>query len=152
MPRAASSTARRIHALSIGETFVTDGSLVVMDAPGAMTTGVHDPDPRVARSLRAASSGRRSVPADRVRLPSGLSPSVLEFHQVNRPRNSLGRVADYHRRLGITPTPEHASGFTRASSVPLSGNLTTTQVTSWYAGERTPPRSAPGTGRIRRAK
>ncbi len=37
-------------------------------------------------------------------LPSGLSPSVLEFHQVNR---ASARVADCHRRLGITPTPEY---------------------------------------------
>lgn len=41
-------------------------------------------------------------------LPSGLSPSVLEFHQISRSSCMAGlRVADYHRRLGITPTPEH---------------------------------------------
>jgi len=45
-------------------------------------------------------------------LPSGLSPSVPEFHRVNRPTETqvscitFGRVADYHRRFGITPTPE----------------------------------------------
>ena len=42
-----------------------------------------------------------------VHLPSGLSPSVLEFHQVNRSAG-CGRVADYYRRFGLTPTPEHA--------------------------------------------
>jgi hypothetical protein len=47
-------------------------------------------------------------------LPSGLSPSVPEFHRVNRPAGPPGweasrtRVADCHRRFGISPTPEHA--------------------------------------------
>jgi hypothetical protein len=42
------------------------------------------------------------------RLPSGLSPSVPEFHRVNRPKAlwTFSRVADCHRRFGITPTPE----------------------------------------------
>ncbi|PFG17089.1 hypothetical protein ATK74_1649 [Propionicimonas paludicola] len=39
-------------------------------------------------------------------LPSGLSPSVSEFHRVNRSCKQE-RVADYHRRFGLTPTPEH---------------------------------------------
>src|SRR5690606_23028764 len=41
-------------------------------------------------------------------LPSGLSPSVPEFHQVNR---AWARVADCHRRLGIAPTPEHVRAY-----------------------------------------
>ncbi|SKA93542.1 hypothetical protein SAMN06295879_1727 [Agreia bicolorata] len=40
-------------------------------------------------------------------------PSVLEFHQVNRRvfvlemRTRRLRLADYNRRFGIPPTPEH---------------------------------------------
>ena len=49
-------------------------------------------------------------------LPSGLSPSVPEFHRLNR--WSLGcltlpwheRVADCYRRFGLSPTPEHVAG------------------------------------------
>ncbi|NYE69679.1 hypothetical protein BKA15_001008 [Microlunatus parietis] len=48
--------------------------------------------------------GRR-VPRPPRFLPSGLSPSVVEFHHINRPS---GRVADCHRRFGLAPTPEHA--------------------------------------------
>jgi len=47
---------------------------------------------------------------DNVRLPSGLSPSAPEFHRLNRCLTEMGpRVADYNRRFGITPTPEHVS-------------------------------------------
>lgn len=47
-------------------------------------------------------------------LSSGLSPSVLEFHQINLSSTQervLVRLADYHRRFGITPTPEHVLVF-----------------------------------------
>ena len=40
-------------------------------------------------------------------LPSGLSPSVVEFHHINRTLAAI-RVADCHRRFGLAPTPEHA--------------------------------------------
>ncbi len=44
-----------------------------------------------------------------MRLPSGLSPSVLEFHQLNRPTalvlTRVARVADYHRRFRFALTP-----------------------------------------------
>ncbi len=53
-------------------------------------------------------------------LPSGLSPSALEFHQINRPCEQ-DRVADYHRRFGITPTPEHVR---RQSSPELGAGAT----------------------------
>ena len=52
-----------------------------------------------------------------VRFPSGLSPSVQESHLVSRSLAAIGsRTSERaqkrpisHRRLGITPTPEHAS-------------------------------------------
>ncbi|GAA1655694.1 hypothetical protein GCM10009744_55290 [Kribbella alba] len=138
--------------MSIGEAFFTDGSLVVTDAhrgrdnrrarypdvldPSCLLALSCGPQAVRSRSLDRATRPKprrpdaRALPADRVRLPSGLSPSVPEFHQVNRPPNYNDRVADYHRRLGITPTPEHASGFTRGSSVPLPATLTRTWVTS----------------------
>ena len=55
-----------------------------------------------------------------MRFPSGLSPSVQEFHLVNRSL-ARDRVADCHRRLGISPTPEHASSFTRHAQVCHNG-------------------------------
>ncbi|GAA2827180.1 hypothetical protein GCM10010522_51340 [Kribbella solani] len=79
-----------------------------------VTAGVLPPTLRAVR--------HQSTPAGRVRLPSGLSPSVPEFHQVNRSPNHSDRVADCHRRLGITPTPEHASGFTRCLKYALCAN------------------------------
>ena len=38
------------------------------------------------------------------------SPSVPEFHRIGRTQQSqdcLARFADYHRRFGFSPTPEH---------------------------------------------
>ena len=58
-------------------------------------------------------NGRGAQRHDTMLLPSGLSPSVPEFHRLNRCSITRmePRVADCHRRLGITPTPEHASKF-----------------------------------------
>ncbi|GAB3257737.1 hypothetical protein GCM10027456_35920 [Kineosporia babensis] len=67
--------------------------------------------PAIARRkyvVRHRGRSRRITNGTACCLPSGLSPSVLEFHQVNRPPTFSGRVADCYRRLGISPTPEHA--------------------------------------------
>src|SRR5699024_11022696 len=57
---------------------------------------------------RNTSVGTDDVTGTACILPSGLSPSVPEFHQVNRSvHKCTDRVADYHRRLGLSPTPEH---------------------------------------------
>ena len=84
--------------------------------------------PGVPRRRCATKRSRRTAPRHML-LPSGLSPSVPEFHRLNRCLiTRMGpRVADYHRRLGITPTPEHASKSccslcpSLAARVPLSG-------------------------------
>ena len=64
-----------------------------------------------AVSITASSTAHSA--ADTCRLPSGLSPSVPEFHRFNRSRSTSrprrSQFADCHRRFGITPTPEHVS-------------------------------------------
>ena len=75
--------------------------------------------PAAARRRCHARADNRADAAARC-LPSGLSPSALEFHQVNRAPadGSTGlRVADYNRRLGIAPTPERANCFRYAPAV-----------------------------------
>ena len=105
-PRAASSTARRIQAMSIGEAFFTDGPSLSRTRSGAMTTDACA-GPRSDGSQRVRPERTRRSRAPPIRtftvgpgVPPGQPAAEL-----------LDRVADYNRRLGITPTPEHASGF-----------------------------------------
>ena len=77
---------------------------------------VQDPvSPRPSvRSVRCLEL-RVSPPGATRILPSGLSPSVPEFHRLNRWSPGCltlpwhERVADYYRRFGLSPTPEHVA-------------------------------------------
>ena len=78
---------------------------------------VHHPaNSRLSVSSRRCLELRVSPPSATRILPSGLSPSVPEFHRLSRRIHSrfrrvwCERVADCDRRFGLSPTPEHVAG------------------------------------------
>ena len=86
---------------------------------------VHHP----VSSRLSVSSGHRlelrvSPPSATRILPSGLSPSVPEFHRLSR--RTLGRlrqlwcerVADCDRRFGLSPTPEYSCAIVPPTGAP----------------------------------
>ena len=82
----------------------------------------HLPCPRSGRETRggrredrsqAAPAAPRGVSATRPRAPPIRTLTVGPGVSPGQPAAGGGRVADYHRRFGISPTPEHASVVTR---------------------------------------
>ena len=78
---------------------------------------VHHPvSSRLSVSSGHCLEPRVSPPSATRILPSGLSPSVPEFHRLSRRIHSrfrrvwCERVADCDRRFGLSPTPEHVAG------------------------------------------
>ena len=76
----------------------------------------HPVSSRLSVSSRQRLELRVSPPSATRILPSGLSPSVPGFHRLSRRihgrfrRVWCERVADYDRRFGLSPTPEHVAG------------------------------------------
>src|SRR5690625_1275654 len=104
-PRRACAMARR---MAVTSATVATGLLLpraLVRAPGERLVAGRLPS-RPPRSRMTLSDTRACC------LPSGLSPSVLEFHQISRATRGgcpeARRVADCHRRFGFSPTPEHA--------------------------------------------
>src|SRR5690606_26272007 len=62
--------------------------------------------PGDARRESAPPTDADNGSADACFLPSGLSPSVPEFHRIGPASGETG-FADYHRRCGFPPPPEH---------------------------------------------
>lgn len=120
MPRAASSMARLIAAVSTGVWWPpgppasqgTDSGAVGNDRSGNETMGTPQSEKRARPGKwtgRAVDGGvpmlaRRALPPIRTfTVGAGISPA--------QPAAGCGRVADCYRRLGITPTPECAAAF-----------------------------------------
>ncbi len=119
-PRAASSMARRIAAVSTGAAVATGSSCLsghglrgcLDDRSGNKATGTPRAGkcgPARRKTGRAADGGvpklaRRALPPIRTfTVGAGISPA--------QPAAGCGRVADCYRRFGITPTPECAAAF-----------------------------------------
>src|SRR5215475_9298529 len=77
-------------------------TIPVNTAPPAVLSGLRGRERRsaAARSHRKSPAAGALPPIRTFTVGTGLTPV--------QPTDGLGRVADYHRRLGVSPTPEHA--------------------------------------------
>src|SRR5262249_3737692 len=81
--------------------------------PSSVTIPVNTAPPAVLSWLRwrarrsPAAGWPRNSPAAGALPPIRTFPVGTGITPV-QPTDGLGRVADYHRRLGVSPTPEHA--------------------------------------------
>ncbi len=81
---------------------------------GGLHGALHRPQPWLRPTDSVAVGARRH---HALLLPSGLSPSVPEFHRVHPwSRSGSVGVAGFHRRSGISPCPEGGSVADRANA------------------------------------